>query len=62
MTKATEKKERPRYETPVVVTLDQLDKANGAGELCVTGSAVLSCTTGANATQSCGNGGAGVAP
>jgi hypothetical protein len=63
MTEPMEKKEKkPQYETPVVVRLDQVDKAAGAGTPCLTGSAVLDCLTGSNATSTCFTGGAGVVP
>jgi hypothetical protein len=53
------KEEKPRYETPMILRLDQIDKADGAGNTCITGSAVLNCTAGNNATQTCVTGGAG---
>jgi hypothetical protein len=59
MTNSTEKKkEKPRYETPVVVRLDQVDKAAGAGPPCLTGSTVLDCLAGSIATLTCFTGGA----
>lgn len=58
MSKSKEKKEeKPKYETPVVVRLDKVDKAAGAGPPCVAGSAVQDCTAGNNATVTCFNGG-----
>jgi hypothetical protein len=56
------KEEKPKYETPVIVRFDQLEKADGAGDSCVTGSAVLTCITGSIATQNCITGGAGKLP
>ena len=58
MAKSTEKKEdNPKYETPVVIKLDEVDKASGAGPPCVAGSAVQDCAVGNNATVTCFNGG-----
>ncbi len=37
------KEEKPKYETPVVVRLDKVDKAAGAGPPCTAGSAVEDC-------------------
>lgn len=56
MSKSTE--EKPKYEVPVVIRLDEVDKAAGAGPPCTAGSAVQDCTVGANATVTCINGGA----
>jgi hypothetical protein len=59
MAKATGKKEeKPRYETPVVVRLDKVDKASGFGNECLTGSLPLDCVTGSLATVDCFTGGA----
>jgi len=52
------KEEKPKYEIPVVVRLDKVDKAAGAGPPCLAGSAVQDCLAGGNATVTCGNGGA----
>ena len=59
MTKTTGKKEdQPKYETPVIVELDKVEKASGAGNECLTGSLPLDCVTGSLATVDCFNGGA----
>jgi hypothetical protein len=58
MSKSTE--EKPKYETPIIVKLDKMDKASGAGVECTTGSIPTDCFTGGNATDICANGGAGV--
>ena len=61
MAKSKEKKEeKPKYEIPVVVRLDKVDKAAGAGPPCLAGSSVEDCLAGGNATVACINGGAGV--
>jgi hypothetical protein len=57
MTKEKEKKEeKPRYETPVVVRLDQVDKASGLGDQCRTGSTPSDCIAGGNASLLCVSG------
>ena len=61
MAKSTEKKEeKPKYETPVVVKLDKVDKASGF-EGCISGSSTEVCTAGGVASIGCDTGGA-VAP
>jgi hypothetical protein len=54
MAKSTE--EKPRYETPMVVKLDEMEKASGAEPLCATGSAADACNSGAVATVGCSTG------
>lgn len=59
MAKSTEKKEdKPRYETPVVVRLDKMDKASGAegDATCTPGSSADSCTGGGGPVFGCGVG------
>ena len=52
------KKDNPKYETPVVVKLDELDKVSGA-EGCQTGSgATITCTAGTAAGLACDAGAA----
>ncbi len=52
------KKDNPKYETPVAVKLNELDKASGA-EGCQTGSgATVTCTTGSAAGLACATGAA----
>jgi hypothetical protein len=59
MAKSTEKKEdKPKYETPVVVSLDKVDKASGLGNECLIGSHPLDCVAGGIATVDCFTGGA----
>ncbi|MBI4767439.1 MAG: hypothetical protein HY787_23075 [Deltaproteobacteria bacterium] len=56
MARSTEKKEeKPRYETPVVVQLDKLDKASGA-DGCSNGSNADPCANGGVAVTACGAG------
>jgi hypothetical protein len=50
MAKAKEKK--PPYEKPVVVKLDEMDKASGQS-ICLGGSATDNCGTGSLATAGC---------
>jgi hypothetical protein len=54
------KKDNPKYETPVVVKLDKVDKASGFGNECLTGSHPLDCLAGGIATVDCFTGGAPV--
>jgi len=57
MSKSTEKKEKPNYETPAVVRLGDVDIASGQGN-CTTGSAApASCTAGGVANAACTSGG-----
>jgi hypothetical protein len=62
MIKTTGKKEdKPKYETPVVVELDKVDKASGADD-CATGSSANFCTAGSAAAIACGAGAAAGQP
>jgi hypothetical protein len=58
MSESTEKKkEKPDYETPAVVKLDDVATASGQGN-CTTGSAApASCAAGGVATAACATGG-----
>lgn len=63
MAQLIEKKgNKPKYETPVVVNLDKVDKAAGLGNECLTGSLPLDCVAGSLATVDCFTGGAPTAP
>jgi hypothetical protein len=60
---AKEKNEKPRYETPVVTKLDELEKASGGvASSCSSGSAAGTCTSGAVAGLGCSAGSTFTAP
>jgi hypothetical protein len=62
MARSTEKKEdKPRYETPVVVQLDNLNKASGL-DGCTNGSNADPCGNGGVALTACGTGTVGDTP
>jgi hypothetical protein len=60
--KMDKKEEKQRYEPPIVLRLDEVDKVSGAGIPCTQGSLPSSCTQGINSTLTCGAGGAGQPP
>jgi hypothetical protein len=63
MAQSIEKKgDKPKYETPVVVNLDKVDKAAGLGHECLTGSLPADCVAGNLATGDCFAGGAPTLP